>query len=174
MRTIALFAGVVLLLTGCGPIIRTEELHTALADEGYDLTNVVVYDQELVVEVVLPGEVPTQADGEAVAELVWTTYDEEFEQLRVIANAETMLLSNANDLAQRFGERPAGLGEDSARSMNVTALAIILAVTSGFAGLLVWIWHLSRRSSPGPGYPRPPRHRRSQSGTSRHRTSTLR
>ncbi len=152
MRGIALLLGLLVLLAGCSSLAKLNELGTALEAEGYQVTslnhNSSPAGSVLSVQLVAPGEAATEDDAAGVAEVVWTEFDGDFDRLEVIINARPLLTATADELTERFGERPAGLAEDKGDGMNVTALVILLAIAAAFVALMIWIWHRGRRPPP--------------------------
>lgn len=164
MRRAALLVSLLLVLVGCSVLKSMDALGKDLDAAGYEATglnhNTVNGVSTLYVEVVRSNEVPTEEQADDVAEVVWTKYQEDFDQLQVVINAQLMLSADADELAAKFGDRPAGLTEKDGKrgGMNVTALVVILAIAVAFAGLMVWLWRRGRKppppvAPPWPGYP---------------------
>lgn len=165
MRKIALLVGLLFLLASCSSLAKLNELGEDLVNDGYQVANLNHNTSSsgsvLSVEIVEPGAVPTEDDAVGVAEVVWNRYEDDFDTLEVVVNAQPMLRASTEELTERFGERPAGLtdGNGGGGGMNVTALVVILAIAAAFAGLMVWLWRRGRRPpppvappGPAPGY----------------------
>jgi hypothetical protein len=143
----------VLALAGCAALADLGQLREDLDAAGYDATginhNTTNGHSVLSINVSMPDSVPTDADAEKVAEVVWTKSTTDFDQLTVAMNGAVRLDATADELADRFGARPEGAPEDDGGlSGTVVAVIVVLAVAAVFAGLLVLLWRRGRRTPP--------------------------
>ena len=141
-------------LAGCASLADVAALSGDLQDAGYRSTSV-NHDtmngySTLSIAATLPEGTPTEADGDEVSELVWTTYDGEFDQLRVALNGQLVVNKTAEELRSQFGARPDGLGDlGSGGGANVVMIVVVLVIAVVFAGLMVLLWHRGRRRAGG-------------------------
>lgn len=164
----AALAGVLvclLTLAGCGALAKLTELQSDLDAAGYSATNInhnsVNGHDTLTIVATMPDGVPTDEDADKIAEIVWTTYPAEFDELAIMINGNALMDASADDLAARFGERPANLGAESGGSSsgpNVLLIVVVVVVALLIAGLVVLVWWRGRRPPPPvapPAYPYP-------------------
>jgi hypothetical protein len=152
---------VVLALAGCAAIADVVSLSSDLDKAGYVGTSVshnTVNGYSLLrIETALPDRVPTEADGDEVAELVWTTYSGEFDRLRVVLNGELMVDKDVDELRAQFGDRPEGMSDlRSDNGSNVILIVVVVVIALVFTGLMVLVWHRGRRRAALMRPPRPP------------------
>lgn len=155
----------VLALTGCAALADLGQLREDLNSAGYDATtinqNTTNGHTVLSIGVAMPDDVPTDEDSEKVAEVVWTTYPSDFDQLVITMNGAVRLDATADDLTGRFGERPEIAGEpaDDGGPSSALLVIVVLVVAVVFAGLMVLLWHRGRRPpppvAPPPGHQQP-------------------
>lgn len=143
----------VLALTGCSALAGLAQLQSDLSSAGYNATginhNTTTSGSTLAVEVAMADAVPTDEDADRIAEVVWTSYPARFDELVIVINGKSFMDASADDLRDRFGERPASLGASSGGGgTNVVAIVVILAVAVLFAGLIVLLWRRGRRVPP--------------------------
>jgi len=150
----------VLAVTGCASLAALQELGSEIQAAGYESVNVnhqTTNGYDLLVIEAARNEAMSSADADKIAEIAWTTYSAEFDELQIVLNGELMLTTGPDELASRFGERPAGLvAEDTSSGPNITALVVILVCAAAFVVLLVLVWRRGRRPPPGPDPPYPP------------------
>ncbi|GAB1509753.1 hypothetical protein [Actinophytocola sp. KF-1] len=144
-----------LALAGCASLADLGKLQQELDKAGYSATsinhNTTNGNSVLSIEVSMPDAVPTDEDAEQVAEIVWTKYQGDFDRLVVVMNGAPRLDVTPDDLASRFGERPAGAtgpAEDGGGGSNTLTIVLILVGAAVFAGLMVLLWHRGRRPPP--------------------------
>ncbi|MFI7678299.1 hypothetical protein [Actinophytocola sp. NPDC049390] len=155
----------VLALAGCASLADLGKLQQDLDAAGYNATsvnhNTTNGNSVLSIGIAMPDAVPTEEDGKKVAEIVWKKYPGEFDHLVVNMNGAILVDATPEDLTAEFGDRPAGLteeSEDGADRGGSSALTIILILAGAavFAGLMVLLWYRGRRPpppvAPPPGY----------------------
>ncbi|MGB3437320.1 MAG: hypothetical protein WBA97_01100 [Actinophytocola sp.] len=154
----------VLALAGCAALADLGQLREDLDSAGYDAANINHNTTNgftvLSVGVSMPDAVPTDEDAEKVAEVVWTKYPADFDQLKISMNGEVRLDASADELTRRFGERPESLDVvHEGNESNGMVVIVAVAVAALLAGLMVWLWHRGRRPpppvAPPPGYHQP-------------------
>lgn len=154
MRRAALVVSLLLALVGCSVFKSMDALTKDLDAEGYQVVgindNTVNGVSTLYLEVSKPNELPTEEMADDIAEVVWTKYHEDIDNLQVVINAQPMLTTNSEELTAKFGDRPAGVADEEEKrsGTNVTALVVILAIAAAFAGLMVWLWRRGRKPPP--------------------------
>jgi len=153
----------VLALTGCTALADLGELREDLSSAGYDANNINHNTTNghtvLSIEVSMPDAVPTDEDAENVAEVVWTKYPSDFDQLVVAMNGAVRLDATPDDLTELFGERPEAVGDSAKKSGGgSSALTVILVLVGAavFAGLMVLLWYRGRKPPPPVAPPMPP------------------
>jgi hypothetical protein len=146
----------VLALASCAGLAKLGELQTDLSSAGYTATrinqNTTNGHDLLNIEVTTESAttIATDEDADRIAEIVWTKYPAEVDELVVIINGRPMMDASSDELAGRFGERPAGLTSgDGGDSGDPTMLIVIVVVAALLlAGLFVLIWWRGRRPPP--------------------------
>ena len=143
----------VLALVGCSALAGLTELQSDLKSAGYEARsinhNVVNGHSTLSIDATMPTEVPTDEDGDRIAEIVWTTYPADFDELVIAINGRQFVDATPDDLTERFGERPANLRkQDSDSGNNVLIIVVVLVVAALFAGLVVFLWRRGLRTPP--------------------------
>jgi hypothetical protein len=161
-RTVAGLAVALVALAGCAALADVAALSGDLQDAGYRSTsvnhNTVNGYSTLSIAATMPDEVPTEADGDEIAELVWTTYSGEFDQLQVTLNGKVVVNETADELRARFGDRPEGMADGgSAGGSPVVLIVVVVVIALVFTGLMVLVWHRGRRraaaAAPQPVHP---------------------
>jgi len=169
-RTLCATVVCLLALAGCASLADLGELQTTLEDAGYDVSNINhnTNNGHAVLSVAAVSEEgSTQEDVDRIAELIWTKFPGEFDELAIVLNGAPALVASADELAEKFGERPAGLADEAEEDggSNVVVVVVILVGAAVLAGILVLVWRNGRRPPPrGPvpppyppgGYPYPP------------------
>jgi hypothetical protein len=149
----------VLALVGCTAIAQLTELQAELDAAGYlnpDINhNTTNGRSTLTIEALLPNGVPTDSNATEIAEIVWTRYPADFDELVVSINGEVFVDASAADLTDQFGARPAG-ERTASNETDVTAIVVVLVVAALFAGLMVLLWRRGRRPPPPLAPPAPP------------------
>ena len=153
----------VLALAGCSMFAGLSELRSNLTSAGYETQNIehnVVNGRNvLLINAVMPHGEPTDAEANEIAEIVWTKYPAEVDELMITINGQQFMDASAGDLTEQFGERPASLGTHDGGGTNVLLIVVILVVAALFAGLMVLLWRHGRRVQPSvapPSYQQPP------------------
>ena len=158
MTRVVVFVSVLLALTGCASLAGLKDLGTDLKAEGYEIANLSHNTTNghavLQIEAVRPNEVATEDHTAEIAELAWDRYDGDFDELRVVVNADEKLIATYDELTDRFGERPAKLRpeQDTGRSNTVT-VTVILAGAAVATVLLVLYARRGRRPPQPPVAP---------------------
>lgn len=158
----ALCATVVCLLAlaGCASLADLGELQTTLEDAGYDVSNINhnTNNGHAVLSVAAVSEEGATEDVDRIAELVWTTFPGEFDELAIVLNGAPALVASADELAEKFGERPAGLADEAEEDggSNVVVVVAILVGAALLAGIFVLVWRNGRRPPRGPVPPQYP------------------
>ena len=155
-----------LALAGCvGSLRDVSDLQGDLDAAGYEAHNISANTMNgyttLSITIAMPSDVPTEEDADEVAEVVWTTYRSDFDELVIVMNGAVRMTATQEELTDRFGPRPEGVtGEDSARAgRGSSALTVILILAGAvvFAGLVVLLWYRGRKppppAGPPPGHP---------------------
>lgn len=153
----------VLALVGCSSLVALSELQSDLQSAGYESQNinhnVMNGHSTLLINAAMPHGVPSEDDANQIAEIVWTTYPAEVDELVITINGQQLMDASAADLKERFGERPASLKAPDGGGTNVLLIVVILVVAALFAGLVVLLWRRGRRPPPPvapPSYQQPP------------------
>lgn len=165
-RVVGVLLLCVLAMAGCSTLAALQNLSSEIQAAGYANVNInqqVTNGHSLLVIEAMRNETLDDADADEIAKIAWTKFSGEFDELRVVLNGELVLTAVPEDLRSRFGERPAGLGEESSGGLNVTALVVILLCVAVLVVILVVVWRRGRRPPPGPNR-YPPRHRPSPYG----------
>lgn len=142
MRRAALVMfALVLALAGCTSLANLGDLREELKAEGFDASglNHNTTNGHDVLRVVATSD---SGDADRIAEVVWTTYPAEIDELVVVLNGEEPLDLSADELTEKFGERPESLGAAAVKSgPNVTAIvaAVVGALLVGVLVLVVWL-----------------------------------
>lgn len=163
LRAVRVLGGLLVCLlavAGCSTLAALQELSSEVQAAGYENVNINHQSTNghsvLTIEA-MRNETLSGKDADEIAEIVWTTYAAEFDELQVVLNGQLVLTAGPDELAARFGERPAGLGEDSSSGgVNVTALVVILACAAVVAVMLVLLWRRGNRPPPTLNQPSPP------------------
>jgi hypothetical protein len=149
----------VLALVGCSAIAQLTELQADLDAAGYGTTsidhNTTNGHSTLVIEAMMPNDVPTEDDANEIAEIVWQRYPADFDELVISINGEVLVQASVADLTDQFGARPAE-ERTASNETDVTAIVAVLAVAVLFAGLMVLLWRRGRRPPPPVAPPAPP------------------
>ena len=161
-RAVRVLAGLLVCLlavAGCSTLAALQDLSSEIQAAGYDNVNINHQSTNghsvLTIEAIR-NETLSDADADKIAEIVWTTYAADFDELQVVLNGQFVLTAGPDELAAQFGERPAGLGEESSSGgVNVTALVVILACAAVLAVVLVLVWRRGRRPPSTPNRPYP-------------------
>ena len=162
-RAVRVFAGLLVCLlavAGCATLAALQDLSSEIQAAGYENVNINHQNTNghsvLTIETTR-NETLSSKDADKIAEIAWTTYAADFDELQVVLNGELALTAGPDELAAQFGERPAGLGEESSSGgVNVTALVVILACAAVLAVILVLVWRRGNRPPSAPNQPYPP------------------
>lgn len=172
MRKVALLIALVVALAGCTSLANLGDLRKDIEAAGYDVSGLShnTTNGHAVLRVQATTEGAGDGGAERIAEVVWTKYPAEVDELVVVLDGEQALDLSADELVEKFGERPAELG-DAARTSsgpNVTVIVVSVVAALLLAGLVVLVWLRGRRppppmappgsTYPPPPYPAPPRH----------------
>jgi hypothetical protein len=159
-RAVAGLVAVLLALAGCAALADLAVLQSDLDAAGYQASNVNHTTMNgystLSIVATMPDQTPTEANGDEVSELVWTTYSGEFDRLQVVLNGQLMVDKDVDELRSQFGDRPEGMpsgGTD--RGTNVVMIVVVVVIALVFTGLMVLLWRRGRRRAV-PAAPRPP------------------
>jgi hypothetical protein len=154
-RAVRVLAGLLVCLlavAGCSTLAALQDLRSDIQAAGYE--NVNINQQNTNGHSVLAigavrNETLSGKDADKIAEIAWTTYPADFDELQVVLNGQLALTADRDELTAQFGERPTGLGEESSSGgVNVIALVVILGCAAVVAGILVLLW---RRGRTAPG-----------------------
>jgi hypothetical protein len=141
----------VLALAGCTALAQLTTLQSELASAGYSGTdinhNTTNGYSTLSIEATMPASTPTDEDADRIAEIVWTTYPVELDELVVVINGQVLMTASAGELTDRFGVRPVSSREDGGGS-GVVIIVVTLVVAVLLAGLVVLVWWRGRRPPP--------------------------
>jgi hypothetical protein len=147
----------VLALVGCAAVMQLTELQAELDAAGYGNTdinhNTTNGHDTLAVDALMPNDVPNDANATEIAEIVWTRYPGEFDELVISINGEVFVEASAAELADQLGERPV---RENNGGTNVTAIVVVVVVALVFAGLMVLLWWRGRRPPPPVAAPATP------------------
>jgi hypothetical protein len=165
-RAVRVVAGLLVCLlavAGCSTLAALQDLSSEVKAAGYENVNINHQSTNghsvLTIEA-MRTETLSGKDADKIAEIAWSTYAADFDELQVVLNGQVVLTAGADELAAQFGERPAGLGEESSSDgVNVTALVVILACAAVVAVILVLLWRRGNRRPPAPNQPYPPQSR---------------
>jgi len=149
-----------LAVAGCSTLAALQDLSSEVQATGYENVNINHQSTNghsvLTIEA-MRNETLSDKDADEIAEIAWTTYEADFDELEVVPNGQLALTAGPDELAAQFGERPAGLSEKSSSGgVNVTALVVILACAVMVAVFLVLLWRRGNRRPPTPNQPYPP------------------
>jgi hypothetical protein len=153
----------VLALAGCTALAHLTALQSELATAGYSATAVnhhTINGRSTVgIEASMPTGTPSDEDADRIAEIVWTTYPVEIDELMIAINGQILMTASADELTERFGTRPVSPRDDGGGS-SVMIIVVTLVVAVLLAGLVVLVWWRGRRPpppvAPPPGYPQVP------------------
>lgn len=154
----------VLTLVSCSSLAALSDLQSDLQTAGYEPQNinhnVVNGRNTLLINAAMPHGVPSEDDANQIAEIVWTKYPAEVDELVITINGQQLMDASAADLREQFGERPASLkAPDGGGGSNVLLIVVVLVIAALFAGLVVLLWLRGRRPPPPvapPSYQQPP------------------
>jgi hypothetical protein len=137
-----------LAMAGCAPMGKVTRLQFDLADAGYETTAVDHRTSDgvavLSVEGYLPRGPATEDDLGQVAEIVWTTFPGDVDELRVLLAGTAQVTMSDDELAARFGPRPDELPTGDGE-VDVAALAVILVSAAALTGIFVLVWRRGLR-----------------------------
>lgn len=153
----------VLALVGCTALAQLTALQSELAAAGYQGTdinhNTTNGHSTLTIDLVMPADIPSDEDADRIAEIVWTTYPVEIDELVIAINGQVLMSASADELTERFGPRPVGQQDDGGGG-SVVIIVVTLVVAVLLAGLVVLVWWRGRRPplpvAPPPGNPQMP------------------
>ena len=157
----------IIALTGCSSIHTLIDTDRALRDAGYQSVNVSpkVNDNSVDVQVTVAA-VPSSANAQDVARIVWGTFRERFDQLRVTVHGQGQAFHQDYTFAQMeqsFGARNPAWNHTSVKSgakeLGVLVIVGILVLAGLVVGTVLLIQRRNRRRRPpfpgGPGGPFP-------------------
>jgi len=160
MRVMAVLLVCLLVVTGCSTLAALQDLSSEIQAAGYENVNINHQNtngHSVLTIQAMRNETLSSQDADEIAEIAWTTYAADFDELQVVLNGQPALTAGPDDLAAKFGERPTGLGEEpSSGGVNVTALVVILACAAAVAVFLVFLWRRGNRPPPAPNQPYAP------------------
>lgn len=152
-----------LALVGCAALADLAELQSDLEAAGYSSNinhNTTNGHSVLSVSATMPNDVPSDEDADRIAEIVWTRFPGDIDELVVVINGNALLDATADDLTARFGERPDSVpAQGDGGGANVTVIVVALVAGLLVAGLVFLVWWRGRRPPPPaapPGYPQMP------------------
>jgi len=144
-------------LTGCAALADLGTLRTDLEDAGYDVPNInhntMNGHSVLSLGVAAAEGDATEEDAGRIAEIVWTKYSGDFDELAITINGVPALTASADELTERFGERPDGSGEQKKGGSRVVVVIVVLIVAAVLAAIFVMVWLRGRRPPPPAQYP---------------------
>lgn len=163
----AVLAGVFLVMfvvAGCAQLNNLIKLGGDIEGAGYDSvgcqSNSFNGHTVLEIQASTSAEPATQDDANRIARVVWEKYDGTFDELRITVNGATVLDRTESELADMFGDRPAGVVTEKREVANFTLVIVLTAVGALlFVGLAVLVWWRGRRPPPPvapPTYQYPP------------------
>lgn len=153
VRVVGLLLVCLLAIAGCSTLADLQKLGSEVESAGYDNVNVnhnITNGHSLLVIKATRDGTISSADAEKVAEIAWTKYPGDFDELQVVLNGELKLTAGPDELKSRFGERPAELAESSSGGVNIVAIVGILLCGAVVAVILVVVWRRSNRPPPRP------------------------
>ncbi|HEX6359221.1 hypothetical protein [Actinophytocola sp.] len=150
-----------LALVGCSAFSSAFNLGVELGKAGYD---VVEFNYEntngrtvLTLDVTPTDRPATEDEADRVAEIVWTKYPDELDEMRIAIGGEPSLTATEAELTEKFGERPTGLVSADETGADFTGVIVVtLVVAVLIAGLVVFVWWRGRRPPPPVAAPYPP------------------
>ncbi len=150
-RVLCAMAACLLALAGCTTLADLGELRTALEDAGYDVSNIdhSTNNGYAVLSISAVSEEGAPADVDRIAELIWTKFPGEIDELAIALDGGPARVASADELTEKFGERPADLtAKEEDSGSDVVAVVVILAGAAVLTGILVLVWRNGRRPPP--------------------------
>lgn len=165
----AVLAGVflfALVLSGCATLGNLVSLGKDIEDAGYRSVsaNSNTLNGHTVLDIgasTTDGEEASDDDATRIAEVVWKNYDGTFDELRITVNGAPLLSATNSELADMFGDRPAGVVTEDEGSDATLVIVLTVVGALVLAGLAVLVWWRGRKPPPPVGpptyrYPPPP------------------
>lgn len=165
-RAVLVVFALVFALAGCAALADLGELRQDLRAEGYEVSGL-SHNTMNGHDVLTLTATSDSDDAERIAEIVWTKYPAEVDQLVVTLNGTQALDLSADELTEKFGERPESLGPAAENGgPNITVIVVAVVGSLLLVALVVVVWLRGRRppppsAPPGPvyvpqPYPAPP------------------